>query len=455
MPMEVRARRHQGTVSGAFRRTADKLNLGVLKDGNVRRLVGAEFASVVGDFMVLAAMPFAVLSVGGTAGQVAIALAVQSAGIVVALPLGGVLGDRLDRRVLMVAADLLRLAGQAAVAALLLSGQAEVWQLFCAQAIHGIGTGFFMPAASGATPDAVPSGAVQPTNALRVVGRGVAGAVGPLLGAGAIALIGPGLAMAVDAGSFAISAALLLGLDLARRVPQPGKGFFAELRAGWTLFRGRQWLWSVTAQFVLVNAFVVAPFFVIGPLIADRSLGGADAWAAILFGFAVGDLLGGFVASAWRPSRPLRDATIVFLLWTVPLVLLAFRPPLGVLVGGAVFGGVAHSIFDVIWETTIQKHVPTTERSRISSLEQFASFAFVPFGFALGGWLIAAVGARVALLASAALLLAGSAAVLSLRSVRELKAAPPGAEAREGHPAGGIKSELGDSVMVKFGGTRA
>lgn len=133
---------------------------GLLRERAVRLVVGADLASLVGTFMVLAAMPFAVLSIGGSAVWVAAVLAAQGLSLAAFLPIGGVLGDRFPRKSVMIAADLLRLGSQAVLAVLLLTGSASLWQLVAAQVIHGIGTGLFMPAASAIVPDAVRGEAV-------------------------------------------------------------------------------------------------------------------------------------------------------------------------------------------------------------------------------------------------------------------------------------------------------
>src|SRR5258705_7760399 len=154
-------------------------DLSVLREGGLHRLVFAQFASTVGDLMVLAALPFAIFSIGGSIGQVGVALAAQAVVLAVLLLFGGVGGDRLARRSVVVVADLCRFASQAIMAALLISGNAELWQFIVAQAVLGAGTAFFMPAMHGLIAQSVRPEQLQKANALRGMATSIGAIVGP------------------------------------------------------------------------------------------------------------------------------------------------------------------------------------------------------------------------------------------------------------------------------------
>lgn len=395
-----------------------------------RRLVGAEMASLVGDFMVLAAMPFGVLALGGSAAQIGVVMAAQGVGLAITLPLGGVVGDRWDRRQVMLAADLIRLVSQGLIAVLFLTGAASLWELVATQLIHGIATGMFMPAATALVPDVVPPADIRATNGLKAMGRALAGSAGPLLGALAVAVADPGVAMGVDAATFGVSAALLAGLGAVRQAQSADRHgrrtVTQELRDGWREFWRRNWLRTVTIQFALVNAVVVAPFFVLGPVIADDSFGGATSWALILGFLAAGKFVGGLATASWDPGRPLVTATCVYLLWAAPLVLLALRAPLVPVLLGVAAAGVAEAGFDVLWETTVTTHVSSRSRSRLASVEMFGSLVFVPLGFLTAGWLEESIGTSATLLLGASTLVCASGAVLLFPSVRQLTSRAPG-----------------------------
>lgn len=434
---------HQTRASCTARFERQRRNARVLRTPTVRRLVGADFASRIGDTIVLAAMPFAVLSIGGDAADVGIVLAAQALGVGVFLPLGGVWGDRLDRLRLMVRSDLVRLCGQGVIAGLLLSGTATIWELLAAQFLHGAASAIFSPAAGAIVPDLVPQEALQAANSVKKICNGTAGVAGPAIGALGVAVAGPGTAMAADAATFLISALLLVGIAAPTREADPTgatgglfgswRDAFSQLREGWRGFRGRTWLWSVTVEFFVVNALVMSPFFVLGPVISDTSYSGSWGWAILLTVLAIGRTLGGFVGLSWEPRFPLAAGNKVFLAWAVAVLFLGLEAPYLLLAPSLLFGGIADSVFDLLWETTVQSNVPETELARVFSIEEFASLVSAPLGFGLAGVFGEAIGAGTVLIGASLLLVGAIGSVLAVRSVRELEASPsPSAAAADG-----------------------
>lgn len=408
-----------------------------LHRGQLRRLLGAELASMAGNFMVLAALPFAVLSIGGTIGQAGLALGCQATAFGLVLLVGGVTGDRLSRRTMLVGADLVRFAAQATIAVLLLAGQAAFWQLLVAEAVLGAGTAFFMPAMTALMPEIVPPGSLQEANALRGIVASAAGVVGPALAAVTLAATGPGWAFAVDALSFLASAALLVGMRLPEAPRRQASPLLFDLIEGWAEFRRRTWAWVIVLEVGLLNALVFAPFFVLGPTVAADSLGGSAAWAAILAAMGLGELAGGLLAFCWRPARPLLAGTLAMSLWIAPLLLLAGAAPLGLIVLGAAAAGVSLAVFAALWQTVLQTRVPGELRSRLSSYDLLGSFALLPVGYLLGGFVETTVGATPGLLAAAAILCGCTLAVAAAPSVRGMRFS-----AADGRQDGGQAGDL-------------
>jgi MFS family permease len=405
--------------------------LGALRAAPLRRLLLAQVTSTSGDYIVLVSLPFAIFSMGGGGVQVGLALGVRSAAMVSLVLLGGVVGDRLDRRTVMVIADLTRLATQAAVAALLLCGVAELWMLLGLLAIQGGASAFFQPAAEGLLPRTVDEALRQDANALSGLGTSGAAMIGPALAGVLIAATSVGWAYALDAATFAVSATLLAGIRLpaaTRPAEEPAASSPLELlREGWAAFRRRTWLWAVVLEFGLLNALVFGQFEVLGPAAAERSLGGAAAWGLILAAAGVGALAGCLLALLWRPERPLLVATAAVACWAAPLVLLAVAAPLALIIPSAVVAGAGTALFGAIWQTTIQDNVPAEQRSRLSSYDWLGSVGPVPLGFLLAGVAEATIGITAGLLGASAILLLATAAVVALPSVRELRR-------RESHP---------------------
>ena len=215
---------------------------------------------------------------------------------------------------------------------------------------------------------------------------------GPALAGVLLALGSPGTALAVDAATFAVSAACLLGVR-APRLRRRGRDrapSSPELRHGWREFSSRSWMVAVVVSAAITNAIFFPIFQVLGPTVADDSLGGSSAWALIAALFGVGGLLGGGLAPrhpAAPPAagqrglhRPLRDCRSL---------LLAIPASTAVIAAGALVAGAAVGLAEVLYETTAAQHIPPESLSRVVAYDWFGSLALEPLGLALVGPLAA------------------------------------------------------------------
>jgi MFS family permease len=377
--------------------------------------------SAVGDRVVSVALAFAVLDLTGSVKDLGLVLAAQLVPMVLFLLLGGVWADRLPRRAVMLSSDLVRAAAQGACALLLIGGEARVWELVVLQALYGGAEAFFKPAAQALLPETVAAADLQQANALIAVSQNIANVGGPALAGVLVTTLGAGWGLAIDAGSFLVSAAYLFLMRVEAIVPTARTGTLSELRAGWRAFRSRTWLWVSTLEFMSANALCFSPYAVLGPEIARTSLGGAGAWAAISTASGIGALLGGTLGLRWNPRHPLRAMFVTSLIGTTPLlVLLAAVAPLAALLAAAVLSGASISFFNLVWFAVVQRRIPGEELSRVSSWDALGSYAASPIGLAAAGPIGLALGISRTLYLSAALGVLGTAAVLAVPSVRNL-----------------------------------
>ena len=164
---------------------------GPLLSRNFRLLLACNVISVAGTAVALVAIPFAVLAIGGSAADVGyVAAAVMVPALI--LPLGGVVGDRLPRHQVMMAANALQALAQGAAAALVLTGQAQVWELVVLAAARGVGYAFYFPAAEGLLPQTLPADQRAAANAMDRIGRNASQIGGSALGGILVAVAGPG-----------------------------------------------------------------------------------------------------------------------------------------------------------------------------------------------------------------------------------------------------------------------
>jgi predicted MFS family arabinose efflux permease len=411
--------------------------LGPLQEPRFRLLWTAHSLSAIGDSMIIVAVTFAALRIGGSPTAVGLVFAanlVPRAGLML---VGGVWADRLPRQYVMLASDLVRGAGQSIGAFLLLTGRAELWHLALIAAVHGAGAAFFVPASSGLVPDTVSAARLQQANALMGLSRHVFGVAGPALSGVLVAAFDPGWVYAIDAITFAASAWFLVRLPVLASTGER-KNFVADLVDGWRELTARSWVWTSIVYFSVWN-LAIAPFFVLGPAVCERELGGARDWGLVMTGGSIGSIVGSLAALRARPRRPLVTGYLLISVAALQLVLLVRPFPALLIAAAALLAWITLEFSVTLWQTALQEHVPRAALSRVSAYDWLGSLLFMPAGFALAGPLAEAIGTDSTLLLSAAVLLGSNLAILavpSVRALRRLDEAPlPAAAEEEPEPA--------------------
>ena len=395
--------------------------LKVLREPNFRRLFLGRTTSFIGDGMAPVAIAFAVLGLGGSATDLGIVFAAHSLLLIVLVLAAGVVGDRISPRLSMLGADALCVLSMGAMAALVLSGAAEIWHLVVLYAVQGGATAFFNPASGVIVPQIVPVRRLQEANALLELSRSLGKVVGPALAGIMLGLGSPGSALAVDASTFAVSALSLVGLRAPRPEAAAPTSFLSELRLGWREFSARGWLVAVVCGAAISNAIYFPAFQVLGPTVANESLGGSGAWAAIATAMGLGALAGGAVALSIRPRRPLLVGEGLILLIVLQVLALAVPAPTAVIVLAALIAGGVGSLAQILFETVWVQHVAPPVRTRVSAYDWFGSLALEPIGLALVGPVAVAIGTSQTLWLSAAAIAICLGAVYSVPSVRRLE----------------------------------
>ncbi len=403
-----------------------KSDLRIIRQPPFRNIFLARAVSLLGTSMAPVALSFAVLGEpGGSAGKLGLVLAGRSIAQIVFLMFGGALADRFPRYRIMVGSDLLAFAAQAAVAALFISGNPPVAPLVALSAVNGAANAMFIPASVGLVPQIVDPSQLQSANALIRLSQNSASLAGAAISGAVIVAAGAGWAIGIDAATFAVSALLVLTSRAPRRGLGAGRtALISELGEGWQEFRSRQWVWVVVAQFALVN-FCFSPCVnVLGPVIAREYWGGPLAWSAVVTANAVGLVAGSFLVMRLRPARPLRLATLATFGFVPPFFLLAVHAPAWLAAISMLGNGICADVFEVLWTTALQEHVPGDKLSRVSSYDALGSFVLGPLGLLAVGPVAAAAGTGTTLIAAGLLVTGGNALALSTRSVRRLSANP-------------------------------
>ncbi|RZU29514.1 putative MFS family arabinose efflux permease [Streptomyces sp. BK022] len=383
-------------------------------------LLGARVVSVLGNGFARVALGFAVLALpGASAGRLSLVLACQALPQLALVLVGGVIADRMSRSRLMMLADVLGAGAYAALAAIVLAGHAPLPAMCLLAVVAGTANSLFAPAMEGLVPLIVPADGLQRANGLLRVGTNTSLLLGLGLSGVTVALVGAGWALALNAASFVVSAALTARLKVAGR-PRVRASGWSELREGWQEFASRQWLWVVVAQYAVVIAALNAEVGVLGPLTVEHQ-GGARSWSVIVGAQALGTIAGAGLAARVRVQRPILVAVLSTFPAAVPMLLLSLGAPLWT-TAAAMFGaGVANDVFGVLWSTTLQREIPEHVLSRVASYDWFGSLALAPLGILLAGPIASAAGTGWALTGCAALVVLATGAALLAPQVRRLR----------------------------------
>jgi MFS family permease len=388
-----------------------------------RLQVAGAVISTLGTTAAPVATAFAILDAGGSGTAVGLVSASGTLPAVLFFVIGGVVADRLPRHLVIVCANLVSALAQALFALVVFTHSVRLWELMLFAAVNGLAIAFRMPATEGLLMRSVDRAHASKAFAIFRTGLNGAQVAGAALGGVLVSAFGPGWVLAFDAATFLLAGGLGVMMRVEGRLRQRA-GMVAELREGWREFVGRRWLWSVVAQFAVVNAVGVGAFGVLGAFAADRQLDGARDWGFILSCDAIGMILGGLLMVRLRPRRLLVSGASAAMLLALPLAAFAAGAPLTVICAASLLAGVGVEIFSVNWMTTLRQEIPHDRFSRIAAYEALGSFGLTPLGAAAAGPAADRLGLERTMWCAAAAILAATALVLTIPDVRTMRRAP-------------------------------
>ena len=391
-----------------------------------RLLVSARTISSIGNGMGPIALAFGVLAIpGATPTSLSIVLAAQAIPIVLLLPFGGVIADRVGSARIIWSTDVILSAFVLIMAVLLITGRATVTNLVVLSVIAGVLNALWFPAYAGLVPDTVrDDDRLQPANAFISVGTNAGLILGTAIAGVLVAAWGPGQAIAIDALTYLAAGILVFTIRSTAMRRDSGKSMLGDLVHGWKVFLSYRWVVVVVAAWSVIVMAWRGGEEVMGPALALQSYDGPRGWAIVMAAQAVGLLFGALVATRLRWKRPLFAVSVASLTLPLWFASLAMAWPLLVVVPLAFAWGWAFEQVNVVWMTAMQANIPRESLSRVSSYDQAGSLMFGPVGLALAGPVVAWVGLREGLFVAAAVAFLGIAATIVSRSVRRLSLDP-------------------------------
>lgn len=365
-----------------------------LRQGQYALLWTGQTISNLGDGAYYAVLTWTVYAIGGSAADAGYVLMASSIPQLVLVLVGGVVGDRVSRRAVILVSDTLAGLSVGAVAILAGGGHLTVAALIVLSALFGTLSAFFLPAYRPLIREIVPEERLQAVNALQAVTLNSAQIVGPSLGAALYSLGRAAAAFGFDALTFFVAAVASWFLRIPDRPVTFQRSLWADVREGWEYIRRTTWLWL---SIVLASAYHLvsgAPIFVLLPAVL-RQLHLSVGYMGLTLSLMGIAGVAGNVALSQIHTIPRRGLFLYggWSLLGIATLLVGIAPSYPVIALAALLIG-AGLAAETIWQTLVQERIPIQYQSRVASLDMLGSYALRPLGFAGAGLLAAAVGAR-------------------------------------------------------------
>jgi MFS family permease len=305
-------------------------------------------------------------------------------------PLAGSLADRYTRRRIMILAD----SGDALVtlmaAALVWSGNLQIWQIYLIAALGSVFGAFQEPAFSASVVMLVPKPQLARANGMSQLGQALEMLVSPVVAGLLFVTIGLRGIILVDFATYLIA----LGTLVLVHIPQPAAaagdaakrhaGVWADTAFGWNYLRQRPGLFGLLMYFALVNFLLNIASVLTGPLVLSRN--SPAALGTVQMAAGLGMLAGSLVMSAWGgPKQRIRGVISFIGCMAVGLLVVGIRP-------GAVFAGAGMFIMlfslpfaSAASQAIFQTKVAPEVQGRVFAMRSMISRSMTPLAFALAG----------------------------------------------------------------------
>jgi MFS family permease len=364
-----------------------------------RLLFSGATTSLLGDQFALIATPWLVLKLTGDPLALGIVLALEGIPRAVFILLGGAITDRLSPRLIMLTADVIRFVLTVWMTLVVFTGTVQMWMLYAFGLGFGLVAGFAIPAGNSIVPRLVKEEDLQAGNSVMMGSSQLVGFIGPtlagiLIGRFSQSPLGIGLAFAIDAVSFAVSAVCLWIMHGGGKRQLAADS--AEKESIWTsILAGIKYMWNDKALRLMflvitaVNFLFVGPLLVGIPVLANQRLPeGALAFGLLVSAYAGGNLAGYLLAGSLpRPTGKTMQIFLISLLAAFGLALGAFGFIRTTWVDFALMLllGLGNGYIAIILFTWIQLRTPKAMLGRMMSLLLLSNTGLVPISQAISG----------------------------------------------------------------------
>lgn len=373
-----------------------RLALRALRHRNFRLFTAGQTISVIGTWMQQVAVSWLVYRLTGSAFYLGLVGFLSQAPAFVLAPFAGALADRVNKHRLVIVTQAGAMVQAALLALLVMSGTVEIWHILALMTLLGAIIGFDTPSRQAFLLEMVGDRADLPNAiALNSSMFNLARLIGPAIAGVAIAAIGEGWVIAVNAVSYiAVLASLLLMRLPAHPRAHRHPGMLRHIREGFRYAFGFPPIRSILLMVATVSV-VAVPFTVLLPVVATEVLGGGAETLGFLMAATGLGALSGALALAMRSTvtglgRVIVNAAAIF---GIGLIGVALSRSLPLTLGLLMLAGFGMMTQMASSNTVLQTLVDDDKRGRVMSLYSMAFLGTAPLGSLLAGAAASRVGA--------------------------------------------------------------
>ncbi|WP_410768381.1 MFS transporter [Fontibacillus sp. BL9] len=384
-----------------------------------------QLISVLGSSVTMIILPVVVYTITGSTTIMGFIMATYTLPNILMLPVSGWIVDRYNRTNIMLFTDAARFLLMTAMAALLFADSLSIGILFALVAVYGMMDGLFQPAYAATRAVVFTPEIRNSANALTQISNQAVRLIGPSLGGLLVTFLSAGWGISLDALTYVASFGCLFFLrkliPFRKKEIKQGTDVKGDFMEGLSILKSNPWLWITILAFSFINICYSGLVIVLIPWLFKVHL----AMSPYVYGVAVtcsgaGAILAGLTFGA--RSRWRRRGLLAYggaFLSGLALLLMAITPSaIGLCVLFAL-EGFGIMIFGLIWETSLQELVPQEAFGRVSSLDMLGSFALLPIGYILVGWLADLIGGTQTIALFAGLGMLTILSILLIPSIRK------------------------------------
>jgi MFS family permease len=385
--------------------------------GQIFSLLGSSITNVI--------LPIIVLQVSKSTAMMGTVMAVYMLPLVLLLPFSGIIVDKMNKVKMMFLVDFVRFFLMLILSIFAFWGHLNMYYLFFFMFLMGISESFFQPAYSGVRAKVFTPDIRNAANSITQISMEGLRIFGPILGGMIVATLSAGWGFGIDALTYIISLFFLFSLrnlsfQNITNTANSSTSMKQDFIEGIEVLKQESWLWITILAFSVINIFsggiirVLLPWLInvyykFDPVVFGLVLSASGAGAivsGIIFGLKKDWQRRGLLAYSGVAVNGLALFFIPFVPNVPILMLLMFMEGAGLM------------LFGVIWEISLQELVPEEKFGRVASLDMLGSFALLPVGYLLTGWVAEWMGEISTLITFSLIIVTISIVVMFSKGVR-------------------------------------